>query len=206
MDVLLSTAYFPPGFYMKEAIRADAIEIEAYETYTKQTFRNHCIIYGPNGSQTLSIPVIKANGNHTFTKDVLISDHQPWQKTHWRSIKTAYSNSPFFLYYQDNFVHFFERKYTFLLDLNVEILQVLLQILKSNKPVRFTSDYNKTAALLSDLRSFSSKKNQDHNIIYPPYTQVFESRHNFIPGLSIMDILFNLGPETSFYLQSIRDH
>ena len=101
MPLLIATSYLPPALYMAETAKADEIIIEAFETYTKQTCRNHCLIYGPNGRQTLSIPVIKVNGNHTITKDIRISTHQPWQKIHWRSIKTAYSNSPFFLFYQD---------------------------------------------------------------------------------------------------------
>jgi hypothetical protein len=205
MPVLFATAYFPPGVYLKEALQADEIAIEAFETYTKQTYRNHCTIFGPNGRQTLSIPVIKANGNHTRTKDVLISEHQPWQKIHWRSIETAYNNSPFFLYYQDHFIHFYERKYTFLLDLNLEILHVLLKILRSNSPVTLTKNFQKSYLNARDLRSLSTPMQPGVQINYPHYTQVFESRHSFIPGLSILDIIFNLGPETSFYLQTLPD-
>ncbi len=101
MPVLLTTAYFPPVGYMAEVLRADTVVIEVHETYPKQTCRNHCVIQGPNGRQTLSIPVTRINGNHTKTRDILISTHEPWQKTHWRSIQTAYNNSPFFLYYLD---------------------------------------------------------------------------------------------------------
>ena len=204
MAVLFATAYQPPVGYMAVAIRTDEVVIEAYETYTKQTCRNHCIIYGPNGMQTLSIPVIKVNGNHTLTKDVLISYHQPWQKIHWRSIETAYNNSPFFLYYQDHFAHVYEKNFRFLLDLNVEILQTMFQILRINPHVRLSDNFEKSPANTTDLRSTYIDKHQASELTYPHYTQVFESRHGFIPGLSTLDVIFNLGPEAPGYLESIK--
>ncbi|MCX6305703.1 MAG: WbqC family protein [Bacteroidetes bacterium] len=204
MPILLATAYFPPVDYLAAAFHADEIIIEAFETYTKQTYRNHCSIYGPNGKHTLSIPVVKKNGNHTLTKDILLSEHQPWQKIHWRSIETAYNNSPFFLYYQDLLVSFFEKDFRYLLDLNLEIFSVLLQILKITRPVSLTEKFEKTPADIKDLRTVSGAKHLDIHAYYPPYTQVFEPRHGFIPGLSILDVIFNLGPETVIYLESIN--
>jgi hypothetical protein len=204
MPVLLATAYFPPVGYMAEAMRTDEIIIEAFETYTKQSCRNHCTIFGPNGKQTLSIPVIKANGNHTLTKDILVSTHQPWQKIHWRSIETAYNNSPFFLYFQDYFVHFYEKNYRFLLDLNTEVFQTLLQLLNIKCPVRLTENFKKSPEGIIDLRSIPGEKYPGRQINNPHYTQVFESRHGFLPGLSILDVIFNLGPETPLYLENIH--
>jgi hypothetical protein len=200
MTVILPTAYFPSLNYFTEAIKADEIVIEAFETYIKQTCRNHCTIVGPNGIQKLIVPVKKPDGNHTITRDVLISDHQPWQKIHWRSIETAYSNSPFFLYYQDQFSQFYNRKFRFLLDLNTEILQCVLQVLKIKSRVTVTDNYCKQPSNVSDLRNLFGSKHPDIPIDNHRYTQVFESRHGFIPGLSILDLLFNLGPETLFYL------
>lgn len=204
MAILITTAYLPSAGYMAEAIRADNIVIEAFETYTKQTCRNHCIIFGPNGRQSLSIPVIKANGNHTLTKDVLISTHQLWPKIHWRSIETAYNNSPFFLYYQDHFVHFYEKDYKFLLDWNMDIFQTLLHVLNVKRGVVLTENFEKSPDGISDLRSMSGAKYCFQHTNHPHYTQVFESKHGFIPGLSILDVIFNLGPESSFYLEAIK--
>jgi hypothetical protein len=204
MQVLLATAYHPPAGYMAEAVRSDGIVVEAFETYTKQTCRNHCIIFGPNGRQTLSIPVIKVNGNHTLTRDVLISGHQPWQKIHWRSIETAYNNSPFFLYYQDDFARFYEKKFRFLLDLNTEILTILLRMLKSPRPVTHTAEFEKNPAGIMDLRKVQGIKHHGPLPDHPHYTQVFESRHGFIPGLSILDVIFNLGPEARGYLDNLK--
>ena len=204
MAILITTACMPSAGYMVQAMQADEIVIEAFETYTKQTCRNQYSIFGPNGRQTLSIPVIKANGNHTLTRDILISPDHPWQKNHWRSIETAYNNSPFFLYYQDDFIHFYENDFRFLLDLNTEILQTLLKILKLDRPVRFSESFEKTPADVSDLRTTTGAKYPPRHIHYPHYTQVFETRHGFIPGLSILDVIFNLGPETQFYLEQIK--
>ncbi|MDP1622582.1 MAG: WbqC family protein [Bacteroidales bacterium] len=204
MLVLLPTAYLPSVNYMAEAIKADEIVIEAFETYTKQTCRNHCTIFGPNGKQKLTIPVIKVNGNHTLTKDVLISAHQPWQKIHWRSIETAYNNSPFFLYYQDQIAHLYHKKFRHLLDMNTEILFIILKILNASQPVRFTQIFEKHPDYEIDLRTILGVKLSGKQTKYPGYTQVFETSHGFIPGLSILDVIFNLGPEASLYLASIH--
>jgi hypothetical protein len=203
MSVLLTTAYCPPGSYLTEAMQAEDIVIEASETYPKQTNRNHCAIFGPNGRQILTIPVIRTNGNHTVTRDILISAHQPWQQNHWRSIETAYNNSPFFLYYQDHFTRFYTRNYKFLLDFNLDILHVLLEILNHHSTIRLTDNYCKVFPEGKDFRQTFGTK-QQISATSPPYTQVFESRHGFIPGLSILDILFNLGPETPFYLEKTK--
>jgi len=206
MPVLLTTAYLPPVRYMAEAIRADEIIIEANENYLKQTCRNHCSIYGPNGMQTLSIPVIRVDGNHTLTKDIRISDQAAWQKIHWRSIETAYNNSPFFLFYKDHFIRFYEKGYRFLLDLNNEILQVLLGTLETDRAVRITECFEKAPAGVKDLRGIFGLKAHPMLTSHPAYPQVFESTHGFIPGLSVLDLIFNLGPETPFYLEAANFH
>jgi hypothetical protein len=204
MSIIVTTAYLPPASYMAEVLRTDEVVVEVIETYRKQTIRNHCAVYGPNGRQILSIPVVKVNGNHTRTKDIRISDHQPWQRTHWRSIETAYNNSPFFLYYQDLFAPFYEKRFRYLIDLNFEIFQVLLQILAIGRTVRLTEEFEKSPSISKDLRTMPCTKNPGHDLNYPKYTQVFEFRHGFIPGLSIIDVIFNLGPEASIYLDSLN--
>jgi len=224
MPILLETAYLPPISYMAEVLRAGAVVIEVNETYQKQTYRNHCSIYGPNGKQILSIPVVKVNGNHTTIKNIRISDQQPWQKIHWRSIETAYNNSPFFLFYQDMFALLYEKKFGFLVDWNLELLKVILKIIKVDVKIDLTISYEKypviesvqsvglnlknnpdqeKTAEMKDLRGKLVQKNTDLQMEYPHYTQVFEPRHGFIPGLSVIDAIFNLGPETGDYLDQI---
>ena len=151
--LLIPTAYFPPLSYLAECLKGDELLIEACETYRKQTWRNHCRIYGPNGLQTLTVPVIKPGGNHTPTKDIRIGYDLPWQRIHWRSVTTAYNKSPFFLYYQDHFSSFFETRHSFLLDLNEEILSWILSLIRTDKPVTFTETFEKQPCGVTDLRS-----------------------------------------------------
>jgi len=172
---------------MVECLHSERITLEAFETYKKQSCRNHCAVYGPNGKQRLSIPVIKVNGNHTLTKDIRISYFQDWQKVHWRSIETAYNNSPFFLFYRDHLEPLYFKKFDFLLDFNTKLLEVLLKILRNEKQIEFT-DHFENASI-----------DQDH-LLFPSYTQVFEAKSGFLPNLSIIDLLFNLGPEALEYL------
>jgi len=187
---LFTTAYLPPVSYIAECIRADTVNIEAFETYKKQTCRNHCNIYGPNSKQKLTIPVTKVSGNHTITKDIRISYSQNWQKLHWRSIEAAYNNSPFFLFYRDHLEPFYLKKFDFLLDFNTKLLKVLLNILQIEKQVEFTDHF--------ENQLVSTKK-----YIFTAYTQVFEAKSGFLSNLSIIDLLFNLGPDAIEYLKGV---
>jgi hypothetical protein len=200
MTVLCSTAYLPPISYISGCLHSELVIIEQFETYRKQTCRNHCHIYGPNGLQTLSIPVIKVNGNHSLTKDIRIAASTPWQRLHWRSIETAYNNSPFFLYYKDEFEKIFSKPFDFLLDLNTLLLETIFDILRVEKKIGFTDQFLKIPDGMEDHREFSKNKKADSKDEFPPYTQVFSLKHGFIPDLSIIDLLFNLGPEWSDYL------
>lgn len=200
---LIHTAYLPPGDYLAVLLRHPVVFIETMETYRKQTQRNHCHIYGPNGKQQLTIPVEKPGGNHTLTRDVRISDHEPWQRTHWRSIETAYNNSPFFLFYRDFFEPFYLKKHTFLLDFDQELLNQIISILKIPVKIEFTSRFEKTPAELTDLRNIRLTAAESFQTGGYHYTQVFEPARGFIPGLSILDILFNLGPETKQYILNL---
>ncbi len=184
---------------MARAIREDTLIIEAWETYTKQTCRNRCNIYGPNGLQTLIIPVIKVNGNHTLVRDIRISNQQPWQTIHWRSITTAYSNSPFFLYYQDLFIPFFEKRFDYLLDFNAKLLEVILKSLKTNISVGISSEF--TPSLPGDNREQLVSKN--FSFTHPEYVQVFSAKSGFLNNLSSIDLLFNLGPESRQFLSNL---
>ena len=187
MTTIFSTAYLPSVSYMADCLRAEEIVIEIWETYRKQTIRNHCNIYGPNGRQKLSIPVIKVHGNHTLTKDIRLSYDQNWQSNHWRSIETAYNNSPFFLFYRDYFESFYLKKFDYLLDFNTKLLDVVFTILKVEKKIGFTDHFE--------------NRLKDHpKIIFSPYTQVFSPKSGFLSNLSIIDLIFSLGPDANEYL------
>lgn len=197
--MLLPTAYLPPIGYIARLITSETIVVEAWESYTKQTCRNHCNIYGPNGIQTLTIPVVKVNGNHTLTQDVRIANHLPWQLIHWRSIETAYNNSPFFLYYQDELRPFFQRTFDHLLDFNTELLLTILKLLKQDKRVIKSSTYSRD----QDAAAHALLVLKGYRFQHPDYHQVFADRFGFLANLSIIDLLFNLGNEAPGYLQKL---
>ncbi|MFH1296768.1 MAG: WbqC family protein [Bacteroidota bacterium] len=199
MTVLLPTAYLPSISYVAACVAADELWIEAWETYPKQTIRNRCEIMGPNGLQILSIPVSKPDGNRTKTKDIRIAHHLPWQKIHWRSFEAAYNKSPFFLYYQDYLLPYYSKEFTFLLDFNQQLLETLFRAIRLDKAVTLTETYEKEVPGVTDLRQLSGIRHQTNR--YPEYYQVFADRNGFLPDLSIVDLLFNLGPEsTDFFV------
>jgi len=200
--IIVSTSYLPPIGYVSALLKARETVIDLEETFPKQTCRNHAGIYGPNGRQSLSVPVSRPGGNHTKTRDVRISYALPWNKTHWRAIEAAYNNSPFFLYYKDYFIPFYSKKYEFLADLNSEILETLLRLLQVSKQIRYAETYIKQPEGMVDLRVLLTAKHATANC--PPYTQTFSEKHGFISNLSIIDLIFNSGPETAEYLQTVQ--
>ncbi len=206
MPLLLSTAYLPSISYISGCLYSQQVIIERFETYQKQTSRNRCRIYGPNGLQNLSIPVIRINGSHTIIKDIRISKSIPWQRLHWRSIETAYNNSPFFLYYKDDFIKVFERPFDFLIDLNTHLFSIVLGILRINPDIGYTDQYQKTPKDLEDHRESTKKQKMPPDDTFPSYTQVFSEKHGFIADLSIIDLIFNLGPDSLAYLVSEKKH
>jgi hypothetical protein len=201
--LLVATAYFPPVSYLAACVHAEEVVIEHEETYPKQTIRNHCNILGPNGKQTLSIPVIKVNGHHTKTRDIRLDSSTNWQMNHKRSILTAYGNSPYYLYYSDLFTPCLESHYEFLIDLNRAILQKIFEVIRITPKVTLTDTFRKEWPGITDIR-YTPKKNINQNSTsFPAYTQVFSSRHPFSPDLSSLDLIFNLGPECLSYLEAI---
>jgi hypothetical protein len=205
--LLISTAYLPPVSWMAVVIQSHRTGIEIYETYPKQTFRNRCIIATSAGKLSLSVPVMKINGNHTKTGEILIDNSKKWQQLHWRSIVTAYNKSPYFLYYRDLFEPVYKKDFELLVDLNTELCAILLKELNvSTAKLYSTSEYQSGGGFRDLRNSFSPKENLHQAITtnLPRYIQVFEENTGFVPDLSIIDLLFNLGPETLPYLSRIK--
>lgn len=201
--ILLSTAYLGPIEYYSNILKANKVIIEKHEHYLKQTYRNRCLISTANGTQSLVIPVVKVNGNRTKIKDAEIFYFEKWQMNHWRTIESAYSNAPFFLYYRDAIFPFYQKKFKYLFDFNQELMHVILVALKANVAVSLTEDYQLPVGKnILDLRNaFSPKKESTKS--FPRYIQVFEEKHGFARNLSILDLLFNEGPGATNYLLSI---
>lgn len=201
---LFSTAYLPSVAYMAALAKYDSIVIEQKETFPKQTFRNRCIIATGNGLQTLSVPVVRPNGNHSRTEEMTISYHEPWNIQHWRAIVTAYNAAPYFLYYRDSLEKILLQPHTRLLDLNHNLLQYCLKKLKINCDIHYSDNFI-TPDSPSSPNNYThlTSKHYEPAAPLPPYSQVFDSRFDFQPNLSVIDLLFNLGPEAKDYLQQI---
>lgn len=200
--LLLNTAYFPPIGYMRALNRHPDTCIEQFENYGKQSYRNRCEILSANGKLTLTVP-IKKNGKAKFlTKEAEIDYSTPWQRLHCKGIESAYKNSPFYDYYEEDFNIYFERKEKYLLDLNLNILHTLSGLLKLHTAVRLTEDYiPENSAPYTDRRAaFHPKNPTPLSTEARPYPQVFGEKFPFMPDLSILDLLFNMGPEAPDYL------
>ncbi|WP_321280890.1 WbqC family protein [Marinifilum fragile] len=204
---LLSTAYFAPIQYYCKLIQYPNVMIEQWENYSKQSYRNRCNIYGANGALAISVPVVKATNKKVLTKDVKISYDTNWQKLHWKGIESAYKSSPFYEYYIDDLERFFNQKWDFLLDFNLEIQTEISEILEIENKHSLTEDFIPLDAPdITDFRNVihpkPSKGINDTEFAPQFYTQVFGDKHGFIPNLSILDLIFNLGPDSSYYLES----
>jgi hypothetical protein len=201
---LLSTAYLPPVQYISKLTRSDVI-IEKHENFQKQSYRNRCYIYGANGIQCLVIPVKKLHGTKTPITSVEIDNTSPWQKIHLKSIQSAYQTSPFYEYYADDFNALYDEMPERLFDLNFRLLQYILNQIGINPNIRFTDTFEKIPPDLADFRQSIQPKPRlnkpDENFVPVPYQQVFQERYGFLPNLSIIDLLFNEGPNALQIIQ-----
>lgn len=203
--IYLSSAYLAPVEYYSKLKAYDKIYIEQHDHYVKQTYRNRCNIAGPEGVLSLSVPIIRPDTPKCAMKDIRISDHGNWRHLHWNAIKSAYNNTPFFEYYKDDLRPFYENKYTFLADFNEELRCKICELMDISPVVEHTASYH--TDFLPDEADYREvihpKKDYtevDKDFLPKPYYQVFESRHGFLPNLSIIDLLFNMGPESVLVL------
>jgi len=197
-NILLSSAYLPPVSFFTAIKSGGDVLIEQYDNYCKQTYRNRCIIATAGGRQALTIPVVKSENPKQLMKDVRISDHGEWRRQHWNALESAYMNSPFFMYYQDDFRPFYEKKYEFLIDFNTELTALILKLGGINKELHRTESYGNTDGY-ADLR-YLVEPNEQAPYCQKEYWQVFKQKHGFLPNLSAVDLLFNMGPEFLLYL------
>lgn len=200
MEVLLSHTYFPSIATFIVLAKSEKVWFEVHDNYEKQTYRNRAYIFGANGKQALSIPVNYTQKNRQLYRDVEISHVMPWQSTHKKSIESAYRSSPFFEFYEDELIPLFTKKPKFLMDYNIDCFEVIcnclgLELHSKNTPVyekehKNILDYRKLAQIQTKISPFET------------YTQVFSEKYGYINNLSILDLLFNEGPNSLNYLNS----
>ena len=200
--MILQPTIFSPIIQYVALVHAEKVLFETEDNFQKQTYRNRYVIYGANGKQVLTIPVIHTrNGERLKTKDILIDQSTDWQKLHIRSLQSAYRSSPFFEFYEDDILPVFNKKYKYLMDLNFDSIQILGECLQ------VTFDYQKTdiyEMVIDDGKDYrylaNAKTSQKYD--FQKYTQVFDDKYGFISNLSILDLVFNEGPNALMYLEN----
>ncbi|WP_265131856.1 WbqC family protein [Chryseobacterium oranimense] len=200
-NVLLPVFYMPPISWFSVFLNPEnEIIFEQFENFPKQTYRNRTNIYGANGKLSLIIP-INHNGKREM-KDIEISYREDWRNLHWKSIKTAYQSSPYFEYYEDKFRKIYDLKEKFLLDFNLKGLEVIQQILKTEKAQSLNEEYIKNPESINFREKFSAKLPSEFQM--EEYYQTFSDKLGFLKDLSVLDLICNKGPESLTYIKSIK--
>lgn len=197
--ILVSTAYLPPVTYFSLLSAADEVLIEREENYIKQTYRNRCYILSANGPHILSVPVLTGSSHKTTVKDIRIDYSKRWQQVHLRAMTAAYNSSPYFEFYFESFEQIISAGHDFLLDLNMELISLAGKTLRIDTPITYTTHFEPSTANPGDFRYTVTPKKKDQRE-FREYLQVFQHGNGFVPGLSIADLIFNMGPDSYQYL------
>ena len=205
MDILLSSAYLAPVQYYTKLLHShgDAVYVEAFENYAKQTYRNRCIIADANGPLALTIPTEKTGEGKCLMRDIRISNHGNWRHQHWNALEAAYRHTPFFQYYEDDFRPFYEKEIPFLYDFNMQLTHLVCDLIGIGASLVPTEQFAQNPDGMADFRTSISPKapwQEDREFSPAAYYQVFQEKHGFLPNLSIVDLLFNMGPESIIVL------
>ncbi|AMC12083.1 hypothetical protein Lupro_12795 [Lutibacter profundi] len=198
--VLLQPTYFSPIIQYVTIAKSKKIIFEIEDNFQKQTYRNRCYIYTANGKHSLNIPIQHSRGIKQKTKDIKIDYKDDWQKLHLKTLKTAYSSSPFFEFYIDDLRPIFEKRIPFLLDLNLKCHEFIMDALQLEIPTSKTTEFLKETEYL-DIRYLAIAK-PEKIVNLKNYYQVFNTNHGFISNLSILDLLFMEGPNALNYLEN----
>ena len=192
MDILIHPNYFPNIHQFIQIIKANNILFEVSDNYQKQTFRNRTYIYGANGKLGLFIPVIHTHKNRELFKDVKISYESNWMDLHLKSLQSAYRSSPYFEYFEDDFIKLYSKKEKFLVDFNIKCIKLISNLLDLDLDFKISSEYVEKTNDIIDLRDLSNAR-KEKKIETPKYIQVFESKHGYLNNLSILDLIFSEG-------------
>ena len=201
MKVLLPLFYLPPISWFSVFLQHDSeVTLEQFENFPKQTYRNRTVIYGANGKLALIIPVLH-NGKKTIN-EIEVSQRENWQKLHWKSIKNAYQNSPYFEFYEDQLAQIFTFETQSLFQFNLNALQIIQKILKTEKAYSLNEEFTKTPAEVDFRNKFSAKKESEFEM--EEYYQTFSDKLGFEKDISILDLICNKGPESLTYLRNVQ--
>ena len=203
MVSLLTSTYFGPVQWYQKLNQSDCCLIERHDHFVKQTYRNRCVIATTSGLQALTVPIERYEGAHCEMRDIRISDHGSWRHLHWNALQSAYGESPFFEFYADDLIPFFERRWELLFDFNTAITRKMCELLDVHPQIAFTEVYASAEEEgVTDFRDVIRPKHPLPDDGFRPrrYYQVYEQKHGFQPNLSILDLLFNEGPEAVLYL------
>jgi hypothetical protein len=192
MDILIHPNYFPNIHQFRQIIKANNILFEVSDNYQKQTFRNRTYIYGANGKLGLFIPVIHTHKNRELFKDVKISYESNWMDLHLKSLQSAYRSSPYFEYFEDNFIKLYSEKEKFLVDFNIKCIKLISNLLDLDLDFKMSNEYVEKTNDIIDLRDLSNAR-KEKKIETPKYIQVFESKHGYLNNLSTLDLIFSEG-------------
>lgn len=206
--VLLELAYLPTVSHFAVMKSHNVVVLEQCEHYSKGSYRNRCHIAGSQGPLRLTVPLRKGKNRQQPIREVRIAYDEPWQPRHWQAIQSAYGKSPYFLHYSDVLEPFFkEKRFDFLWDLNFELLELLLSLLRLNCQLEFSHQYEVVPS--TGILDFRNAILPDHplpDLLQPlrRYSQVFEDRLGFTPNLSVIDLLFCMGPAAKDYLSAAK--
>jgi len=193
MKIIIHPTYFPNIFSFKTIINSTNILFEVNDHYVKQTLRNRTSIHAANGKLNLSVPVKFSSTKKEKYKDIRICYDSNWQKIHLKSIESAYKNSPFYDFFEDYFINFYNKKEKFLVDLNFSSIRLIFEILEKELNCDFTNEYLEKYVDLTDYRTLLTNKNFNEKVNFKNYTQVFQEKNGFIENLSSIDLIFNKG-------------
>ena len=217
--MVLPSCYMPQISWFARLMSDEPIWVEQWANYRKQTYHNRCWIDSPNGKLSLTVPVDRSTfvDGKCLMKDVKVSYHTDWQRQHWYAIESSYFNSPFFEYLQDDFHPIYLKRWEWLMDLNETIVDKCCKLIDIKADIKRTDEYREN---LSDSLSYPLRlpllRGRELEALealetpeapetpeMPEYYQVFAHKHGFLPDLSIIDLIFNLGPESILYLQKV---
>lgn len=198
-NTILPTAFFGNTQYYSILLNSPEVIIEHFDYFEKQHIRNNCDILTANGILKLSVPLVNRQ-NKSITNEIEISYAENWIAKHCRSIESAYNNSPYFEFYWDDYLKILNTKHNLLIDLNTAILKTSLKHLKSKKEICYSNSYVDVDETFLDLRLKKSFATESTSL--KPYQQVFTEKFGFSKNLSILDLVFNCGPESAAKLKT----